>query len=563
MRNNPLLNVDAYKVSHKKMLPKELTKVYSNMTPRSSKHFTFKSSMFDDKVVVFGVQVMLTKLKESWDEDFFSRPLSETLDEYVDVMQQCLGQTKVETAPWEDLHKLGYLPISIKALKEGTRCPMKVPVLTIANTDDRFGWLVNYLETYISTSLWKPMTMATSSYEYKRVLNKYNEETADTKDAMPWQVHDFSARGLGNDEEWSSNAIAHLTSFSGTDTLPAILGAKHYYEADLSVGGSVPATEHAVQTINIALSSDRDKLTAEKNFLKKLITELYPTGIISVVCDSYDFWGVVEQNLPALKDEIMSRDGKLVIRPDSGTPIDVICGTSHYKKFDVDDDELTDWLYDVSDEVDMIFQVGEDFYIINGIDDFLREYGEECTEYSLKEQLEEGQSTISKIKAPTIDIVSTGLLQLLWDIFGGTINAKGYKVLDPHIGIIYGDAITADKYEAILSRMKDMGFSSDNLVIGKGAVGDTLITRDTFGFAVKATHATIDGKDIDVYKNPKTDPNKKSAKGLLHVTKELELIDQGSEELEMTGELKPVFLNGELLNKTTLTNIRNTLDKGK
>lgn len=486
---NPLLDVDFYKVSHKHMYPTGMTSMYSNLTPRSSKHFKFKSSIFDNRVVVFGVQALLYKLQANWQTNFFDKPIESTITEYKQVLLNCLGITDPEVTQWEQLHELGYLPIVIKSLPEGTRCPIGVPVLTITNTHPDFAWLVNYLETYISTNIWKPITMATNSYEYKRILTHYNELTAESIDFMPWQVHDFSARGMGNSDEWASNSIAHLTCFSGTDTVQAILGAQQYYGAELTCGGSVPATEHSVMTISINSSTIVDKLQAEQSYLHTLLTELYPTGIVSVVCDSYDFWGVIEHNLPALKQTIINRDGKLVIRPDSGNPINVICGN--------------------------------------------RSSSNTCE--------------------------SKGLLQSLWDIFGGTINSKGYKVLDPHIGIIYGDAITADVYEAILYIMKSMKFSSDNLVVGKGAVGDQLITRDTFGFAIKATHCIVDNQSIDISKEPKTDSGKRSAKGLLCVTAELELIDQCTPEQESTGLLTTVFNNGQLVNLTTLTNIRGKL----
>lgn len=486
MNTNPLLDVDFYKVSHKRMYPTGMTSMYSNLTPRSAKHFQFKSSMFDNKVVVFGMQVLINKLYTNWQDNFFSQPIEPLVQEYKQVLLNCLGVTDPDIKWCYDLHKLGYLPVHIKALPEGTRCPIGVPVFTITNTHDDFAWFVNYLETDLSTNIWKPITMATNSFEYKRILTKYNLATSDSTAFMPWQVHDFAARGMGNSEEWSSNCIAHLTSFSGTDTVQAILGAQQYYGAELTCGGSVPATEHSVQTISINTSTTSDKLVAEQEYLHKLLTKLYPTGILSVVCDSYDFWRVVGCNLPALKSTIMSRDGKLVIRPDSGSPIDVICG-----------DVLS-------------------------------------------------QSSIEQ----------SGLLQSLWDIFGGTTNDKGYKVLDTHIGIIYGDAITADKYEAILQCMQDMGFSSDNLVIGKGAYPDSYITRDTFGFAVKATHCTVNGKSINVSKEPKTDPSKKSAKGLLHVTTDLTLIDECTPKQEASGALQTVFKDGVKYNIITLEAIR-------
>jgi len=536
MNINPLLDVDFYKVSHKHMYPRGMTKMYSNLTPRSAKHFRFKSADFDNRVVVFGTQALINQLANHWQTNFFNKPIEPLVAEYKSVLLNCLGVSDPDVQWCYDLHNLGYLPILIKALPEGSRSPIGVPVLTIANTHDNFAWLVNYLETYLSTNIWKPITMATNSYEYKRILAKYNALTADTTDFMPWQVHDFAARGLGSSHEWAINCIAHLTSFSGTDTVQAILGAQHYYGADLTCGGSVPATEHSVMTINISTSNHDDKLLAEQTYLHKLLTDLYPTGILSVVCDSYDFWGVIEHNLPALKDVIMYRDGKLVIRPDSGNPIDVICGVSVNQSFNYDLEEAIPLLY-----------MGTTYFECNSGTYKVKTIVNDEDEY---------ESSYTKIT----EVEARGLLQSLWDIFGGTLNDKGYKVLDSHIGLIYGDAITADVYESILSRMESMGFSSDNLVIGKGAVGDQLITRDTFGFAIKATHCVVNGQSIEVSKEPKTDAKKKSAKGLLHVTPDFQLIDQCTPEQEATGLLEPIFHNSEVLSNTTLEEIRQKLN---
>ena len=576
MKTNPILDVDFYKVSHKNMYVDGMTSMYSNLTPRNSKHFTFKSSMFDNKVVVFGIQVMVMNLVSNWNENFFTKPLEPILDEYQDVLKVCLGIPDADTSFWRDLYELGHLPISIKALPEGIRCPIGVPVFTITNTDDRFAWLVNYLETYLSTNIWKPITMATNSYEYKRVIEKFNALTADTTDFIPWQVHDFSARGLGNSQEWSTNSIAHLTSFSGTDTVQAILGARHYYGADLSVGGSVPATEHSVMTIGINAIGG-DKLEAEKQYLNKLLTELYPTGIVSVVCDSYDFWGVIEHNLSALKETILTRDGKLVIRPDSGTPIDVICGTDsnveNTKGFPNSFDKWSEWVaesidsrfsYELDAEEPMYdmtskYKFNDEIYNVTYTPD-LNRYDK--TYY----YVDNYGSTVSKCKFTKLvqTVESKGLLQSLWDIFGGTINSRCYKVLDLHIGIIYGDAITADVYEAILTRMKSMGFSSDNLVVGVGGYTSQMLTRDTFSFAVKATHCVVDGQSIDVSKEPKTDSSKKSAKGLLSVmwneVGELELRDQCTPIQEELGCLVEVLRDSKLFNTTTLDEIRQRLN---
>lgn len=609
MINNPLLQTDFYKLSHVDMMNDNQTLTYSNLTPRSCKHFTARSSIYKDTIVVFGVQVMLIELEKLWREEFFNRALNETLLQYKEVLRESLGITEPNVKHIEELHELGYLPILVKSIEEGTIVPVKTPILTIKNTDKRFAWLVNYLETYISANLWKPMTMATASNEYKQVLKKYNKLTSDSTGGMDFQVHDFAARGLGNSREWSTNSTAHLTSFSGTDTVGAILGAKEYYDAPYSSGMSVPATEHSIMTSAITLiqkEQEVSQLKAEELYLKELITEKYPTGIISVVSDSYDFWGVIETNLPNLKDKVMSRDGKLVIRPDSGTPIDIICGSpvdyDHYlysieefieiesleeesvaTKLDIYYDYQYEFMRDISSNTGDILVCDEKYYEIQGIDNFLENYGIANTEFSLEGQLSSRQATIEIINKPEVKISKyeqKGLLQSLWNTFGGTVNSKGYKVLDEHIGIIYGDGITVSIYEDILRRMESMGFSSDCLVIGKGAVSDQLITRDSLGFAIKATYIELgeiknsgqfagnqdytETTEMAIFKNPKTDSGKKSLKGLLYVEADsisgvIHTYDEVSKEKENLGLLIPRFKNGKLINKTTLKEIRERL----
>jgi nicotinamide phosphoribosyltransferase len=235
------------------------------------------------------------------------------------------------------------------------------------------------------------------------------------------------------------------------------------------------------------------KQVAEAAFIKHLICNVYPEGVVSLVSDTFDFWGLVSEVLPRLKDTILNRNGKIVIRPDSGDPVDIICGTR------------------------VQFGVGD---------------------------------------APE----EKGLIECLWDIFGGEINEKGYKVLDPHIGAIYGDSITYRRAAEILERLEHKGFSSDNIVLGIGSYTFQYVTRDTHGMAVKSTHAVINGESVPIFKEPKTDDGtKKSAKGYLMVVPkdgEFALVDQVSQEREEGGCLQTVFLNGELKIRTTLESIR-------
>jgi nicotinamide phosphoribosyltransferase len=486
---NPLFLTDGYKTGHHQQYPKGTTLVYSNFTPRSNKYAPAGCA----HVVSFGQQMIMQQIHEAFQTEFFSKPKDVVCGEMKRELSMYLG-TDYDVTHFEALHDLGCLPITVKALPEGSLVPMKVPVLTIYNTHPDFYWITNYLETIISNLLWKPMTSATIAHEYRKVLTKWQEKTdAERGWFIDWQGHDFSMRGMDSVEAVISSGLGHLTSFSGTDSLPAIYGARKHYGATEFVGGSVNATEHSV----MCAGGKEDEVETFRRLL-----DTYPSGILSVVSDTWDLWKVCTEHVVTLKDEIMARDGKLVIRPDSGDPVDILCGNGR--------------------EVD--------YY--NDVD------GREHCE-------------------------SKGVIELLWDVFGGTINAQGYKVLDPHIGAIYGDSITIDRANEICARLEAKGFASTNVVLGIGSFTYQFNTRDTFGFAMKATYVDVNGEGREIFKDPITDDGtKKSATGLLHVTKannEYMLVDKVSWAEEDGGELQVIYHNGQFENQTTLTEIKNRL----
>lgn len=495
---NPILLTDYYKTEHFKMYPERTTMIYSNFTPRKSRNSAIKG------VVVFGLQAFIKKyLIDKFNKEFFQKPLEEILEEY----SFAIGTSTEHIVA---LHKLGYLPIEIKALPEGSICPIGVPMLTIKNTKSEFGWLTNYLETLISCELWQPITSATIANEYRKLLSKYAIETTGTDEFVTWQGHDFSMRGMSSVDTAISSSMAHLLSFTGTDTIPAIYALRKYYGAKGLIGGSVPATEHSVMCMGT-------KETEIETFRRLL--EMYPEGVLSVVSDTWNLWDVLTKFLPELKELILSRNGKLVIRPDSGDPVDIICGI------------------DVS------------------------EYG--------------GHTGWDVQKACKDKPEYKGVIELLWDVFGGTVNEQGYKVLDPHIGAIYGDSITLKRAEEICERLKAKGFASTNIVFGIGSYTYQCNTRDTFGFAVKATYGeVIEDVDVDgelvrqsvgreIFKSPITDDGtKKSAKGLLQVYETstgYKLKDQCTWEEEQKGALSTVFINSQLIRETDLETIRKKL----
>ena len=313
--------IDGYKVSHKDQYPVGTTQVYSNFTARNSKHF--KQDTFDGNVVNFGMQYLVTYLHQLWVDTFFSVPKSIAIKGIRDRLSAYSGHTDI--SHFEKLHDIGYLPITVKALPEGTLVPLQTPMLTITNTHPDYFWLPNYLETFISCELWHIIASATVSRQYLKVLTKWSDLTCDNAEHLPWQAHDFSMRGHTSIHSAAKSGAAHLLSFMGTDTIPSVDFLEHYYR-DFT-GHSIPASEHSTMTAQIqSRIPELDIRDAETAAFEDLLTRVYPSGIVALVSDSYNFWDTLTITLPELQDTIMARDGKLVVRPDSGNPIDVICG---------------------------------------------------------------------------------------------------------------------------------------------------------------------------------------------------------------------------------------------
>ncbi|PXY40287.1 nicotinate phosphoribosyltransferase [Flavobacterium cheongpyeongense] len=477
---NPLLLTDGYKVDHRRQYPDKTTLVYSNWTPRKSRIEGL------EEVVFFGLQYFIKKyIIHDFDTYFFKQPKEEVVKKYARRINNYLGENQVGTKHIEDLHDLGYIPMVFKALPEGASVPLRVPMFTMYNTIPEFFWLTNYFETLLSAVIWLPCNSATIAREYRKVLDKYADETSSVPDFVNWQGHDFSMRGMGGIEAAITSAAGHLLSFTGSDTIPAIDFFEEYYNANSDtelIAGSVAATEHSVMCMGTT--------EGECETFKRLITEVYPKGIVSIVSDTWDLWKVLTDYLPRLKEDIVAREGKVVIRPDSGDPVDIICGNPNGK-----------------------------------------------TEQEKK-----------------------GVIELLWDVFDGSVNDKGFKELVPQIGAIYGDSITVARAIQICERLKAKGFASTNVVLGIGSFTYQYNTRDTFGFAMKATYGEVDGEGRAIFKDPITDDGtKKSAKGLMKIDLidgVYHLTDNVSWEEEKQGELKEVFRDGKLLVDQSLSEIR-------
>lgn len=425
---NPIFYCDFYKIGHVAQYPPDTTQVFSNWTPRSSR------VPGQTEVTSLGFNYFAKDyLTRRFNQGFFSRPWAQIAEEYNTVIPATLGVTNPKIDHIKALHDLGYLPLRFYSLPEGLASPLNCPQIVVTNTLPEFFWLVNYMETIMSAVLWKPSTSATTARRYRAIFEKFARESGETDMGfVEWQGHDFSFRGMSGMEDAILSGLGHLTCFSGTDSIPAILAAKEFYGAPLTVGGSVPATEHSVMC-----SGTED---GEFDTFKRLLTEIYPTGILSIVSDTWDLWTVLTDYVPRLKETILARDGKMVIRPDSGDPVKIMCG---------DPDS----------------------------------YG----------------------------AAHEGTLRLLADALGTTLGV-GLPLINK-AGAIYGDSITPERAEQILYRcVHELKLSPFNCVFGIGSYTYEYVTRDTYGFAMKATAVVRSGKLVPIFKNPTTDDKCESKK---------------------------------------------------
>lgn len=483
---NPLTAIDFYKADHRRQYPEGTELVYSNFTARSAKHAIVNSLVgpdYDHKVVFFGLQGFCWWfLQEMWQSEFFRLPQWRVVGAYQRRMDTSLGKGAIPVEHIQALHKLGYLPISIKALPEGTRVPIGVPMFTVENTIPEFYWLTNYLETVISNSVWKSCTTATLAYEFRKLFLRYAKETGASLEFVDIQGHDFSCRGMSGIHDAATAGAGHLLSFVGTDTVSAIDYAERYYFGPVT-GISVPATEHSV----MSMGGKEDEIAS----FRRLIGDIYPSGFVSIVSDTWDFYNVVGNYARTLRAEILARNGRVVFRPDSGDPVKIICG----------DPEAKD------------------------------------------------------------PLERKGAVEVLWEIFGGTSNPQGYRTLNPHVGLIYGDSITYSRANAILSGLKSKGFASDNVVFGIGSFTYQHVTRDTFGFAIKSTFGKVKGESRELFKDPKTDDGtKRSLRGLVKVVEqEGELVVLDRQPNTLGTFLNPIFKNGLVIGSESFEVIKRRL----
>ena len=498
MKHNPLLLIDFYKATHHEQYPAGLTKMVSYYTPRMSR---LKDV---DKVTMFGLQGFIKEyLIEYFDEYFFSRPKEKVLKEYSRILDATLGSKAYDLSKIAQLHDLGYLPIEIKAVPEGSRTGIKVPQIEISNTHPKFVWLVNTIETMLSCYMWHTQVSAEVGYRYRQIVNKYRDLSCDESVRAARLLGDFSMRGQQSVESATKSSAGWCLSFLNTATVPAILYLEDYYNCDCTteeVAFGAISTEHSVMCSNAAVDGD------EITHIRRLLTKTYPTLSFSMVSDSYDYDNILDNILPQLKDEILAHEGCLSVRGDSGDPVQVVTTT--------------------------VFK--------------------------------------------------------LWKTFGGTINSKGFKVLDPHVKAIYGDSITPQRCEAIYKILIENGFAISNVSLGVGSFSMMCLesidedadwgyytthpaalmpapkynpyTRDTFGIAVKATYAEDEESNpIMIFKDPKNSTFKKSQKGCCVVKDETTYEDGltwDQAEHTVPNLLTTVFADGKMVKEYSLSEIR-------
>lgn len=458
LSNNIILNTDSYKTSMFKQYPAGTTGVYSYIESRGGRY---------DQTVFFGLQAFI--------KEYLLEPITQ---DDIDIAEEIITAhgEPFNRSGWQyilDKHN-GYLPVVIKAVPEGMIIPVKNVLATIENTDPECFWLTTYLETALLRAVWYPTTVATQSRAIKEVILNYLEKTGDVE-SINFKLHDFGSRGVSSNESACLGSMAHLVNFMGTDTIAGIIGARTYYGSSMA-GFSIPAAEHSTIT-----SWGRDnEVDAYRNMLTQFAK---PGSVVAIVSDSYDVYNACEKLWGGeLKQQIIDSGAIVVVRPDSGDPLEV----------------------------------------------------------------------------------NQKLINILGDKFGYTTNDKGYKVLN-NVRLIQGDGVNESTVRTILGNFMIHGWSADNIAFGMGGALLQQIDRDTQKFAMKCSSAKINGKWVDVQKDPITDSGKKSKAGRVELWKAggewISAVDQpkgwfdkGFGSFEQM--LEEVFRNGKLVKEYTFDEVR-------
>ena len=299
INNSIILNTDSYKFSQYNQYPEGTTNVYSYVESRGG---TWNQTVF------FGLQIFL--------KEYLSKKITQEDIDTAEIIASSHGEP-FNREGWEYILKehQGKLPLRIKAVPEGSVVPVKNVLATVENTDPKCFWLTSYIETALLRAIWYPTTVASNSYESKKIILNYLNQTGDPS-SIEFKLHDFGARGVSSFESSGIGGLAHLVNFKGTDTVTSLLYGKEYYNID-TAGFSIPAMEHSTVT-----SWGKDN---EVESFRNMIN-LYgkPGSLFACVSDSYDIYKACKNWGTVLKDDVINSGATLVVRPDSGYPPDVV-----------------------------------------------------------------------------------------------------------------------------------------------------------------------------------------------------------------------------------------------
>jgi len=302
--DNLILNTDSYKSSHYLQYPQGTEFVSSYIESRGGDY---------QKIVFFGLQMFI--------KSYLLKPITQEMIDEAEALLIPHG-VPFNRADWEyilEQHN-GYLPLQIDAIPEGMITESSQIMAQVINTDARCYWLTSYMETMILRACWYGTTVATRSYACKQVIADYLRATADDLSGLDFKLHDFGARGVSSQESAAISGLAHLVNFKGTDTIAAIIAAKTYYNETNMPAFSIPAAEHSTITV-----WGRDlEIEAYRNMLKQFLGK---DKLVAVVSDSYNLWQALEMWGTEFKETIENSQGTLVVRPDSGNPVEIVLKT--------------------------------------------------------------------------------------------------------------------------------------------------------------------------------------------------------------------------------------------
>ena len=458
---NFILDADSYKLSHAFVYPDEIEAMLSYIEPRIK----------NKTVIPFGAQM--------WCQKRLSAPITMAMVDEAEQFAKAHGEP-FDRGDWEYIIEKydGFIPVIIKAVKEGLPIPSRNALVSILCEDRRVAWLAAYLETSAQRGVWYPTTIASMDYEIRKDIKGFFDLSVDSIEdgsypGLPFMLHDFGGRGVSSEESAQIGGAAHLVNFTGSDTISGIRAANFYYDCPMAAF-SVPASEHSVQC---TWGPNR-----QYEYIEKMLDTYAKQGaIVSIVLDGYDIYREAELLCTKFKQRVIDSGARIVFRPDSGDPLEVI----------------------------------------------------------------------------------PRLLELQASTFGFTVNSKGFKVIN-NVGVIQGDGIDREMISKILSLVTGQGFAASNLVFGSGGALLQKLNRDTLKFAQKVCAVKVNGEWIAIFKDPVTDPGKKSKAGFLNtfrsrMTGEIVTLSTNpgvSADDEWEDIMQVIYDKGQFLNRITLDEVR-------